>query len=49
MVQICHVLTDTILEIILYPEVVLHKEISTFTTTEIFLPISNPQHVSRKL
>ena len=34
--------------VILYPEVVLHKQISTFTITEIFLRISNLQHISPK-
>ena len=35
--------------VILYPEVVLHNQPSTFTITEIFLRISNLQHVSAKL
>ena len=47
--QSFQVLTDTILRIFLYPEVVLHKQISTFTITEIFLRISVLQHVSPKL
>ena len=43
------VLTDAILGVILYPEVVLHKQISTYTIPEIFLRISNLQHVSPTL
>ena len=43
------VLTDATLGVILYPEVVLNKQISTFTITEIFLRISNLQHISPKL
>ena len=35
--------------VILHTHVALHQEISTFTTTEIFLRISNLQHVSPKL
>ena len=41
--------TDTILKDILYPEVVLYKQISAFTITKIFLMISNLQHVIPKL
>ena len=41
--------TDTILRDILYPNVVLYKQISTFTITKIFLMISNLQHVIPKL
>ena len=41
--------TDTIFRDILYPEVVLYKQISTFTITKIFLMISNLQHVIPKL
>ena len=41
--------TDTILRDILYPEVVLYTQISTFTITEIFLMISNLQHIIPKL
>ena len=47
--QSFEVLTDAILRIFLYSEVVLHKQISTFTITEIFLRIWNLQHVSPKL
>ena len=47
--QSFEVLTDATLGVILYPEVVLNKQISTFTITEIFLRISNLQHISPKL
>ena len=47
--QSFEVLTDAILGVIFYPEVVLNKQISTFTITEIFLRISNLQHISPKL
>ena len=43
-----YALTDTILGVIFYLGVVLEKQISTFTITEIFLKISNLQHVSPK-
>ena len=36
------------LGVILYPELVLHKQPSTFTITEILLRISSLQHVSAK-
>ena len=35
--------------VFLYPHVVLHHQLSTFTITQIFLRISNIQHVSPKL
>ena len=41
--------TDTILRGILYPEVALCKQISTFTITKVFLMISNLQNVIPKL
>ena len=47
--QSFELLTDASLGVILYPEVVLNKQISTFTITEIFLRISNLQYISPKL
>ena len=40
---------DKILGVILYPEVVLHMQILPFIIAQIFLRISNLQHVSPKL
>ena len=37
------------LGVILYREVVLRNQISTFTIAEIFLRMSNPQHIGTKL
>ena len=42
------ILNDTTLGVVIYTDVVIHEQISTFTITEIFLRISNLQHVSPK-